>query len=271
MTSFLRMVWLDVLHGLSTWRWWLVPPVFAAATFWFRWSVSFDFDDQRFRDVNQWDFALAYQAHPHFLLWVFALGFALLVGDCYIREREMGVDAMSLARGVSREAWWAARIVSLGVMALSYAVVGISIIALVGGLMSRFDLGPSPELLGRVRSVEWYSYWKAMHIAPFVAVTSLYLAFGLWIAGSVIVTASLIVRRTFVPFVVASAWIIISADPMGLHYRGTARLLNLVHLLSYEKHLGHERMPLGSFLAASTIALMGVALIGVWRARWIDV
>lgn len=263
----LHLALLGALREVGTWRWALVPPFFAVATYLFQWSVLFDFERDRSLEVNQWDFVLTYQVHTHFLVWVFAFGFAVLAGDCLVREREQGFLLQSLVRAPSRTAWWMARVGSLGLMALTYTLAGFTTILLVGGVLSRFALGPSPASLGVDGAVVPYLRCMDIPIALFVPLTWLYMSYGLWLVGSVIVTASLFIRNAFTPFIAAVAWLMLSfAPPFG----GTTRWLNLAYLLSYQKHIRYEAPSFGSFLALSAVALVAVTLAGTWRLRHLD-
>lgn len=263
----LHLALLGALREMGTWRWGLVSPFFAVATYLFQWSVLFDFDRERWLKVNQWDFMLTYQVHTHFLLWVFALGFATLAGDSLVRESEQGFLLQSLVRAPSRVAWWMAKVSSLGMLALTYAVMGFTTIFFVGGLLSRFALGPSPASLGVDGAVVPHLRWMDFPIALFVPLTCLYMACGLWIMVSVIVTVSLFIRSAFIPFALTVAWLMLSfASPSG----GTSRWLNLAYLLSYQKHLRYEGPAFGNFLALMVVALVAVTLVGAWRLRHLD-
>jgi hypothetical protein len=272
----LHLMRFDVLRSLGTWRWVLVLPIYGLVGSFYSRQLTFDFSQQYPRSINLWDVPPAVVSNEFLNVWFVAIGFMLLVGDNYLRDRQQHMFALLLTRMPSRTAWWIAKVGTLGVLALCYAGLIFGAI-LVGSLFSvPFALHDSPASLIRTTGQDgWYVRPMGTPMPLFVLLITLYTAFVLWIIGCVVLASSLVWQRAIAPLTVILVWGVISENltPRVLSGVSAAKLLNLSYLVTYAKHFSTipgQRIPLLPFAVVSTGALLMTITFGAWRLQRLD-
>jgi hypothetical protein len=262
-----RMTLLDFLGELGLKRWLLVPPGFAALTLVLERHATYDYHRQVTRTVTAWDLPVVFMVDRAAVLWGFALGFVLIASDGLTRAREHGTATQALVRAPSRALWWAARLGTVGLQALTFTAIAMLVIWLMGARNFPVTSEHSPAALGLDGGrEELYPLWRSVPMPVFVLAVSLYAAVALWLFGCFLMTVSLVLRQPFVPYLVGVGWVFTS---MGLYvdvFEGKAWTWNLANLISYSKHLrvGDIGMPLGSFLAGGLVLLAAIFTLGAF-------
>ncbi len=270
-----QLLWFDVLRSLGSWRWLLVPPLYGIIGTYYAGFLRFDFARQQPRSINIWDVPPAVVSNRNLNVWLVGLGFALLVGDNYLRDRDRNLLALTVSRASSHTAWWVAKIGSLGLLALCY--VGLMFAAiLLGSLFSvPWALHDSPQ--SRIPTTWndlWYPRLMSVPMPLFVLLVGLYTAFALWIIGCLVLTISLVSQRAIMPLAFSVIWALASVElaapvlsrlPYGL-------LLSMPYLITYAKHfVPVERIPLSPFITVSFGVVLASVILGAWRLRRLDV
>ena len=173
---------------------------------------------------NFWDGALILPTSKYALVFGFVLGFVLVTGDLYVRDRQEGTAALTLLRSRSRTSWWMGKILSLALPALLYSVLAY-FFALVGSAL-RLPVAPG---FSRAADVPWkggsglYPRFEWMPVPLFFLFVVLYTALALWALGSVVLAVSALYPRLVIPL----------AAGLALVYVG----VQLREPLSYEQDL----------------------------------
>jgi hypothetical protein len=270
----LRLMLFDVLRSLGTWRWLFVPPVYALIGAYYGGLLEFDFDRQQPRSINLWDVPPAVVSNRNLNVWLVGLGFALLVGDSYLRDRDRNTLALTLGRAPSRTAWWVAKMGAIGLQSLCY--VGLMFAALLTGSLFSvpFALGDSPQSSIPTNWNDlWYPRMMSVPMPLFVLLVGLYTAFALWIIGCVVMTSALLAGRAIVPLATSVVWALASVElaPVlsGLPY---GLLLSMPYFITYAKHfLPRDGTPFWLFITASLGLLLSLVALGAWRLQRLDV
>jgi hypothetical protein len=265
----------DSLRGLGSWRWLLVPLVFAV-TMWLEIdSVEVDFSQQARRAVNVWDGPLSLLTNVPVLLFVFALGFLFVVGDLYIRQRADHTAAMTMLRMPSRLGWWIAKIGAVGVLALCYALLGMGAALLVSAMHLPWSWSPSGMArlpFDGVNSL--YPRFADLPMAAFFGLTILYTAFVLWAIGAVTLTVSVLWPKAAVPFSFAAIWVSseTATGALSLPREGFCQL-DPLYLLSYARHFAIVRnehtVTLGMTSWSQSLTAIGAVIILMVTLGWI--
>jgi hypothetical protein len=279
----LQLLRFDVQRSLGMRRWWFIVPIFGIMGWIFADMLKYDYTSAglpQLRPMNIWDVL------PRFFApgWVSTLllggGFVVLVGDGFLRDREQNTLALSIARVPSRTAWWAAKLGSLGVLALCYVAL-VTVAVLVGSAFSvPVALSDSPQsLIPTTGHDGWYFRLMNVPMPVFTLLMAIYSAFTLWVLGAVVVTASVIKQHIAVPLAIVVLWVLVGRTldgvlPPQMVY---AKLLYLPYFLGYDKHLEYSsmetlvQMPLVPFLVIALVILATAFVLGAWRLRRIDV
>lgn len=280
LAQLLRLTALDALRGVGSWRWLAVPPVFALVAWQEADAIRYQYAPGR--DAAAWDIPLSMLLNQTAVLLAVALGFMVLVGDLYVRDREAGYAALTLTRARSRVGWWLAKVGAVGVLALVFVAIGLGTALIVGGLRFGWALGPSDAARPPAGVVADEAAVGALYPRPeglpvpvFFAVVAAYTALALWPLGVTLLAASLVVPRAFVPLLLAALWVLagLTVAPVTRIREGVARLDPLGHIV-YAVHfdLGLQAgVPWSQSLAVLGGAVGGFALFGAWYLRRCDV
>ena len=254
-------------NGLVAWRWLLAGLVFAVCAVVNADILQFAFRQHRIdRPLDAWDMFPGMLLNKFFVIWLFGLGFLLLVGDSYLRERERGAVALCVLRLPSRTLWWLSQVGALGLLAACFVGLGVGLTLLVGVLMAPPGTAP---LLAREGLPGMYP-WVDIPVPTFILLLAGYTAWALWIAGCAVVLLSVFIpRKATVPAAIF-LWVVLSLPWLQPNYRGFARLLGLDYFLSVTKHdvAGYMPMSWHAYFAITTALLGLMAVAGSWRLRW---
>lgn len=275
LSTIMRLVRFDVLRSLGSWRWLLVLPIYGLVGSFYGSLLKFDFTKQQPRSINLWDVPPVVVSDPFMTVWFVALGFALLIGDSFVRDYTQNTLALTLSRITSRTAWWTAKMISISVLALCYVVLMFGSI-LIGSLFSvPFAPHDSPSsLIPTTGSDGWYYRLMDVPMPLFVLLVGAYVAFALWIIGAVVVGSSLMSQRSFIPFAVMLVWALVgrALRPLVLSAFPYGRLLDVSYFISYAKHLTpYEHTPFPVFLLVALSALVVITVVGAWQLHRIDI
>lgn len=273
----IRLAYFDVLRSIGTWRWLLVLPIYGLIGVFYGGYLSYDFVNQQARSINLWDVPPAIVSNRFFNVWFVTTGFALLVGDGFLRDYHQHTLALLLSRSPSRATWWIAKVSATGVLALCYTSL-MFVAILSGSLFSiPFGLVDSPASLIPTSGYDgWYYRLMGVSMPSFVLLCGLYTAFVLWIIGSVVLTTSLVWRHMIAPIAVILIWGIVSENisPSIVSAVPFLKLVNLSYLVAYSKHLStlpDERIAILPFVMVSVGALLAIVAVGARRLRRLDV
>lgn len=257
-----RSVVLHLWSGLVAWRWLLLTAVFILGAILIEDTLTFYFKkDEIPRAVDAWDLFPAMLSHRYFVLFLFAFGFLLLIGDSFQREREQGTAALFAVRMPSRSIYWLGKIGAVGLLAALFVALCLVLTLLVGLVLAP----PStawPQLPRPALEVMYLDV--AMPLPVYTLLLAGYTMWALWTIGSVILLVSLLVRHRVAILVAIAAWL---AASVFVDTFGALRLLRLGDLLSIHKHRGDAPISPACFFAASGAVLVLTALAGSWRLR----
>ena len=221
-----RVAFFDTFRALGTWRWLAVPPVFVIGGW-------FGADHAEFVTTilnhspgmsNFWDGSLILPTSKYALVFGFILGFVLVTGDLYVRDRQDGTATLTLLRSRSRTGWWTSKVLSLALPALLYSTLAYLFASVGSALRLPVALGSS-----RASALPWdggmglYPRFEWMSMPLFFLFVVLYTALALWSLGSVVLAVSALYPRLVVPL----------AAGLGLVYVG----VQLREPLSYDQGL----------------------------------
>lgn len=273
--AMLRLALFDALRGVGNLRW-IVVPVLLFCVGWVELDyVEYDYFAQRPREANVWDGPLSMMAAGNIVIFVFVLGFTLVVGDLYVRDLSTGTAPMTLLRSRSRTLWWTAKLAALGALALVYSAVGF--IAALAASATRLPLSLqwSPA-----SSVPWSSqsalYPGAETLAPplFTLLVILYTGLALWAVGAVVLLVSLLYPRMIAPLGFGFAWIVgLSWLVAPISARQGPLTLDPVFQVSYAVHFsgpGFDAVPWSVSFAVIGGSLALSLLLGAWQLRRAD-
>lgn len=266
----LRLCAFDTGRALGTWRWLAVPPVFFVAGWLGADNAQYDFVTQSVREANLWDGPLMMMTDPTLSAFAFLLGFAIVAGDLYVRDRASGTASMTLVRSQSRGTWWAAKIFALAPLALVFSLLALLSASVASAVQLPLSLDWSPA------SHNLYPSIQSLPPPLFVLLVALYTAFVIWAIGALVLTASALYPRLATPLVVALAW---SFAGTGLvsslaSREGLGRLDPAYHI-SYVVHFGHDQGFTAIHWSVSLTVVLGAIvlalLVGALSLRSTDV
>ena len=213
---------------------------------------------------------------PNTTAFAFVLGFALVTGDLYVRDRSSGAAAMALLRSRSRTGWWGAKVLALAPLALVF-----SILAFVSALAAGAAKLPLSSQWSQAARISWDSsnalYPGAGTLPPpvFLLVVALYTALVLWAIGAVIITVSMLYPRLTTPLVVGLLWALAGTPLLApLVFREGVGKLDPMYQLAYVIHFSNNRgliaTPWSVSLAIVAVILLLAICAGAWRIRRVD-
>lgn len=260
-----RVTMLSFLSSVVRWRWALVTAVFTLAAGLVADTLQYSFNTDHIpRPVDVWDIFPALLRHTYVLHFIFAFGFLLFVGDHYHRQRDLGTSTLFAVRMPSRSLYWLGNIGAIGIHAFLFMLACLLISLLVGFIM----VPPSSlwPMLSR-ETVRQLTIPVQMPIPVFSFLLALYTAWGLWIAGAVVMLVSTFFKNTAVLLGTIAGWVLLSLA-LGWNIRWSwERFLYIGELIGHHKHLGERAISLQTFFLGSTVMLIAIALIGSWRMR----
>lgn len=273
----LRLARHDAVRGLSSRRWLLVPLVFLVAGWISLDAVVYDVTTRSNREVNVWDGPLSFVTSQQLLLFVCLIGFIFVVGDLTLNQLQDGTSSYTALRVPSRFTWWAAKVVAVGLLALVYAAVGVVTVLLVSAIQLPVAWAPSPMAQAPFDGASsLYPLVDNLPMPVLLTAVTVHVAIGLWVCGTVAITASLVWTRSAVPFsvgvlvavvswqlwVVGAGWdgIGVALPDAGLNYA--------VHFPMYFEG-AVTRTPRPAWMTIASIATWLVASLigGAWRLR----
>jgi hypothetical protein len=268
----LKLTALQSAQGFAARRWFLLPVAFALLTIAIKSLKGFDYTRQVPVELNFWDVLPCMLGHLYILLWVFVLGFALLVGDGLAHARVSGAAAMSLIRASSRTGWWLARVLAKGFQAFCFVAASTAVTLIMSALVLPLSLEPSPAAGLLTGNAVLYPRWPSLSMPAFTLVIATRAAFGLWIVGCFLELVSLVFRHPAAPLAAVMGWISLS---LGVFSRlgpgdGPARWLDLAQLVSYVAHLEPHGPSIEAFLFGWAVMLLSLFLLGALRLRHLD-
>ncbi|NOK62615.1 MAG: hypothetical protein GFH27_549333n103 [Chloroflexi bacterium AL-W] len=254
-----------------TWRWLFVPPVFLLAGWLYVDDIQFDLLAQFPRAVNIWDIPPAMLVDQLHVAWIFILGFIIVVGDNYIQDREMNTIALVLQRTQSRAKWWLARILALGMLAISFVALAFLFSMIGSAFQVPITLQDSPSALNTGEAGmpgPASPRWQHIPMPLFVVFVGVYTAFGLWFVASIVVTISLIYPHPYLPIGFILTWLISS---FSISHLAIADQFDVMYFVSYRK-LFVPRLPVSPLIyTLMTILLFFVMLyVGTRQAQKAD-
>lgn len=280
MGRILRLVLLDLLRQLGQGRWKAAFPVFIMIGFSWTPGVQFDYENQQSRIINMLDVPAAVLSNPFSLSWMYLVGFTLLIGDSFVREREEGTLLGIVVRAPSRASWWLAKILALFGLSLLFvmgSLVGMLIGACLHGAALSLSDSPTAVMLATQRfSSLLYFRPDGFPMWLFLLGLGLYTGFALWILAAFVVSTSLFWARSYVPLIVACG-----LTGMGIFSSqsliGQSLFFSMIdtsYFLSSAKHFEQAIFPrlmsLPQFLAISVLILLSILGIGIWRVKRLD-
>lgn len=275
MATILRLILFDVLRVFGSWRWLAVPPVFFVAGWLGAENAAYDYETQRPRNANFWDGPFTMMMDPSAILFAFLLGFTLVSGDLYVRDRISGSAAMTLTRSRSRYSWWTAKVLALGPIALAFSTLAF-LSALVA---SAFQL-PVSMIRSQAAQVAWngsgaiYPSFETLPMPLLLLLVTLYTAFALWAVGAVVLCVSALYPRTVTPLAMGLAWTLAGTPLIApLAFREGVGTLDPAYQISYVVHFLNGSFSAASYILSSAVILCTLALtliIGGWRSSRTD-
>lgn len=260
-----RMTALSLLSGVVRWRWALALATMALAAGTMSNTLQYPFKEARIgRHVDVWDIFPALLRHAYVLQFLFALGFLLFVGDQYHRQRDLGTSTLFVVRVPSRRLYWLGNMGAMGIQALVFMLASWAVSLVVG-----FILVPPTSLWPMMsrETIPALAISVQMPIPVFSLLLALYTAWGLWVAGSLVMLVSTFFRNTAVLLGTIAGWILLSLV-LGWNIRWPwERFLYIGELIGHHKHFGEHAISIGAFFLGSTAMLVAIALIGSWRMR----
>ena len=259
-----RAIALGTSHGFVAWRWLLAGLAFAIAAVPSETTLEFGFHEFKVhRPVDVWDLFPGMLLNHFYLVWLFAFGFLLLVGDCYLRERERGAVTLCTLRLPSRTLYWLGKMGALGVMALSFVGLGLAIVLLAGLFMVPAS---ATSLFAREGLPRMYPLGD-FFVPAYLVLLAGYTAWALWLLGCAVVLLSVLIPRKGTVPVAIIIWVSASMPWTVPIPPGYARLLNLEYFISIAKHGGSHPMSGQAYFTIGAAAAVLMAVAGSWRLR----
>lgn len=210
---------------------------------------------------------------PNTIAFAFVLGFVLVTGDLYVRDRSSGAAAMTLLRSRSRPGWWAAKVLALAPLALVF-----SILAFLSTLVAGAAKLPISSQWSQAALLSWNSskalYPGAGTLPPplFLLLVTLYTALALWAVGAVVLAISTLYPRLITPLVVGLAWALAGTSLLApLVFREGVGRLDPVYQLTYVIHFSNPpyfiATPWSVSFTVIAITLLLALLAGSWMLR----
>lgn len=276
MAQGLRLLPVEVARAAGSWRWLAVPPVFFGAGWLGSENAAFNYAAQQPRQANLWDAPLIMMTNNSVLIFACTLGFVLVVGDLYVRDRSSGAAAMTLVRTRSRASWWAAKVGALGPAALAFSALAFLSALAAGAIRLPLAGGWSPAA-----RIPWGNpaaiYPSFGYLPPpvFLLLVVAYTALALWAIGAVVLAVSTFYPHMVTPLAAGLAWTITGSSLVApLYLRTGAGTLDPQFRLNYAIHFatdgGSMAMPWLISLAVGGASLLVATLGGVWRLRRTD-
>lgn len=276
MEATLRLALFDALRALGAWRWLAVPPVFFVAGWLGADNATYDYAAQRPRDANLWDGPLTMMTDNSAVVFAFVLGFVIVTGDLYVRDRSSGTAAMTLLRSRSRTGWWAAKIISLGPLALVFSLLAFlsALAASAVRLPVSLRWSPASQIPWNSESAIYPSF--AASPAPlFLLLVALYTASVLWGIGTLVLCVSALYPRLITPLAAGLLWALAGTPLVApLYFRKGVGTLDPAYHVSYVIHFGNDRgfaaTPWSVSFAVIAATLVVVSVFGAWWLRRVD-
>lgn len=268
----LRLTLYDAMHALGAWRWLAVPPAFFVAGWLGANNAEYDYSTQSLRDVNFWDGPLTMMTDPSAIIFAFVLGFALVTGDLYVRDRSSGAAAMTLLRSHSRAVWWFAKVCALGPLALAFSLFAFSSALVASAVQLPLSLNWS-----RASQVPWgdtsamYPSFNALPVPLFLLLVVFYTALVLWSIGAVVLGVSVLYPRMITPLAAGLAWAFAGTPLIApIVFREGLGTLDPAYNLSYVVHFGTDRGLTATPWFVSFLVVGGtLALVLVAGSLWL--
>lgn len=275
-TGVLRLVAFNALQAVGSWRWLVVPPVFFVAGWLGAEDASYDYTTQTLRHANFWDAPLTMMTDPSAIAFAFVLGFVLVNGDLYVRDRSSGAAAMTLLRSRSRAGWWVAKVCALGPLALLFSVLAFFSALLAGAFRLPLSLQWSPA-----SRIPWgnegaiHPGFGTLPAPLFLLLVVLYTAVVLWAIGAVVVVVSTLYPHLITPLAAGLAWAFAGTPLVApLVFRRGVGTLDPEYQLTYVIHFGNYRgvsaTPWSVSFVVIAVTLALVLAIGAWQLRRVD-
>ena len=274
-TGALRLAAFDVLRALGSWRWFLVPPVFFVAGWLGADNAAYNYATQTPRHANFWDASLTMMTDPSAIVFAFVLGFVIVAGDLYVRDRSSGTAAMTLLRSPSRAIWWAAKILALGPLALVFSILAFLSALAAGAVRLPVSWRWSPA-----SRIPWdsgdaiYPSFGDLPAPLFLLLVALYTALVLWAVGAVVVAISALYPRLVTPLSVGLAWALVGTPLVApLVFRRGVGILDPEYQLTYVVHFGSRGFAATPWPVSFVVIVAALVLalaVGVWRLRQAD-
>jgi hypothetical protein len=260
-----RVVVFQLWGHLIVWRWLLVVPAFLLAA-----VIAEDLHSSHARNIgfpgrcDAWDLFPTVLRHDMLLHFLVGLGFLLLVGDSYLRERGDGGAALSVMRLRDRSLYWLGKMGALGILALLFALTGLVIVAAAGMVLAP----PSSAfpMLPRTTIVPLYPNW-AFPLPVFNLLVAVSTAWSLWVLGCATVLLSVFVKNRVITLLAAAGWAMVSSDHSGFQGSGLGRLLYMGYFIGPHKHMDDDPIPVWVFFLITLVLLAAIAFAGTWKLR----
>lgn len=260
-----RVTALSFLSGVVRWRWALVMAMFTLAAGTLSDTLQYSFNESHIsRPVDVWDIFPALLRHTYILHFLFCFGFLLFVGDHFHRQRDLGTSTLFAVRMPSRRLYWLGNMGAMGINAFLF-MIGSWIVSLIVG----FIMVPPSSFWPMVsrETVRQLIIPLQLPIPVFSFLLALYTAWGLWIAGSLVMLVSTFFKNTAVLLGTITGWVLLSLALGWDTYWPWQRFLFVGELIGHHKHLGERAISLQTFFLGSSLMLVAIALIGSWRMR----
>jgi len=272
-----RLATFDAVRALGAWRWLAVPPVFFVAGWLGADNAEYDYATQAPRDANLWDGPLTMMTDPTLVALAFLLGFAIVAGDLYVRDRASGTAAMTLVRSRSRSGWWTAKVLTLAPLALVFSL--LALLSALAAAAVRLPVSPDWSPASQIPWGSQSSLYPSVQSLPpplFLLLVALYTALVLWAVGALVLAVSALYPRLLTPLTVALVWGLAGTGLVSslASREGLGRLDPAYHL-SYVIHFGHglgfEATPWSASLAVVLVAIASALLAGAWSLHRTDI
>jgi hypothetical protein len=254
----------QVWSAMSPGRWILATAVFAVTAYFVEGQIVFGDPDNR-RRIDAWDLFPGLLIDFALLFVVWGFGFLLFVADSYSRGREQGTLSVALVRMPSRPLYWLGTMGAVGVVALMYVTLAFVVSLAVG--MIAFPPATLWPMLPREGMLAMYPQWN-MPLPVYHLILVGYTAWGLWVAGCVVVLLSLFVRHKVAVVSFVLAWNLVSMVTHNwLLHVNLLRIVNVGFLIGIFKHHMQKFYPAVPFFTLTAAALVLMAVVGSWKMR----
>lgn len=274
MNRVLRVALFDAFHALGTWRWLAVPPVFVVGGWLGADHARFVMEVLPFTPgkPNFWYGALILPTNKYALIFPFVLGFALVTGDLYVRDRSSGAATMTLLRSRSRGVWWAAKVCALGPLALVFSLFAFfsALVASAVQLPISLAWSPASRISWNNESAMYPSY-ETLPAPVFYLLVVLYTAFVLWSIGAVVLGVSAFYPQMLTPLAAGLVWALAGTPLIApIVFREGLGTLDPAYNLSYVVHFGTDRGLTATPWFVSFLVVYGtLALVLVAGSLWL--